>query len=696
MTETEIYELWEKSGFFNPDKLPRRNKKPFTIIMPPPNANGALHIGHALFVTLQDLMIRFYRMTGRKTLWLPGADHAGFETQVVFDKKLEKEGRNRFLLPRDELWREMFAFTQENKARMENQMRRLGASCDWSREKFTLDPDIIEKTQQAFVELHREGLIYRHKRIVNWCVRHQTTLSDLELKHETRIDPLYYIAYGPLSVATVRPETIFGDTALAVNPEDRRYKEYVGREVKIKTLLGEKTLPVIADESVDPSFGTGVVKVTPAHDPADFEIAERHRLESLTVIDRFGRLNEKTGPYQGLKTKEAREKVAADLEKTGLLIKIDPNYQHNVAVCYKCGTPIEPTLLPQWFMKMKPLAKPAIEAVKKGRIEFIPRHFEKTYFHWLENIEDWNLSRQIIWGIRIPAWFCGKCGEINVSLKKPDCCPKCRSTEIEQDPDVLDTWFSSGQWPFLSLGYPDSRDYRTFYPTTVMETAYDILFFWVARMIMFGLKRTGRAPFRYVYLHGLLRDENRQKMSKSKGNVIDPLVVSEKYGTDALRMALIIGIAPGTDPVLSEDKIRGYRNFATKVRNAAKYVLMNYDENLSGPAKLSKDDRKNLRELDKIKKQARRDIESFRFHEAGYALYHYFWHTFADRIIEEAKPRIKSEDESSRKAGQETLMTILVACLKMLHPFIPFTTEEIYQTLPERWRKEKTLLIETW
>jgi valyl-tRNA synthetase len=696
MTEQEIYSLWERTGYFNPDKLPKRNKKPFTIIMPPPNANGALHIGHALFVTLQDIMIRFYRMAGRKTLWLPGADHAGFETQVVFDKKLEKEGRSRFLLSRDELWNEMYAFTQENKTKMEGQMRRLGASCDWSREKFTLDKDIIQKTQAAFVDLYKEGLIYRDRRIVNWCVKHQTTLSDLELKHETRQDPLYYIAYGPLSAATVRPETIFGDTALAVNPKDELYSQYIGREIEIKTLLGDKKLPVISDEAVDPNFGTGVVKVTPAHDPADFEMALRHNLEIKTVIDRFGRLNEHTGPYRGMKTKDAREKIVTDLQKARLLIKIDPNYEHNVAVCYKCGTPIEQAIMPQWFLKMKPLAAPAIKAVRTKKIKFIPERFSKIYFHWLENIEDWNLSRQIVWGIRIPAWFCKNCREITVSLKKPSLCPKCRMDELEQDPDVLDTWFSSGQWPFLALGYPNSKDYKTFYPTTVMETAYDIIFFWVARMIMLGLKRTGKPPFESVYLHGLLRDEHRQKMSKSKGNVIDPLVVSETYGTDALRMALVIGNSPGIDPVISEDKIRGYRNFITKIKNAAKFTLMNYDENLHVKPKFSAEDRKNLRELEKVKKGVTKDIESFRFHEAAYTLYHYFWHTFADKIIEGAKPRIKDGKKAERKAAQEILLAILLESVKMLHPFIPFTTEEIYQSLPSRFRKQKALLIEKW
>ena len=697
MTPQQIYQLWEKSGYFNPDKLPKRHKKPFVIVMPPPNANGALHFGHALCVTLQDAMTRFYRLIGRKALWLPGADHAGFETQIVFDKKLEKESRNRFKIPRKKLWQEMFEFTRENRKIMENQLRQLGASCDWSRKKFTLDKDIIQKTQQSFVDLYKKGLIYRSSRAINWCLKHQTALSDLEVKHIEKKSPLYYIRYGPLVIATVRPETRFGDTALAVHPKDKRYKKYIGQTIEVDDLIAKTNLKVIADSAVQPEFGTGVVKITPAHDPDDFEISQRHQLEIKQVIDRFGRLNELTGPYQGLKVEEARQRVVDDLKKAGLMSKIDENYTYQLAVCYKCNNPIEPLIMPQWFMKMSELAQPAIRTVKQKKIKFIPSRFEKICLHWLNNIRDWNISRQIIWGIRIPAWFCKKCNHIEVSLKSPKRCPNCQSQKLYQDPDVLDTWFSSGQWPYLTLGFPNSADFRNFYPTDVMETGYDIIFFWVCRMIMLGLKQTGKAPFRYVYLNGMIRDKDRQKMSKSKGNVIDPLAGAETYGPDAVRMSLVVGNSPGTDPVVSEDKIRGFRNFSTKIRNAAKFVLMHYDSDLKIRPRFSQEDKRQLQELKKVKQIIRREMEAFRFHQAALKIYHYFWHTFADQIIESAKPRLKTpKSPADQAASQETLLIILYESIKMLHPFMPFVTEEIYQQLPKKIKKQKLLLIEPW
>lgn len=695
LKEDEIYELWERSGYFNPDNLPRKNRKPYTIIMPPPNANGALHLGHALGIAIEDAFIRFYRLMGRKALWIPGADHAGFETQVVFEKKLEKEGRNRFEIPREELWREMYAFTQENRKTMENQLRKLGASCDWSRKKFTLDEDIIRETQKSFVELHKQGLIYRGSRLVNWCPKHQTAFSELEVKYVERVDPLYYVKYGPLSVATARPETIFGDTALAVNPKDDRYRDYIGQDIEFDGLLGKVKLPVVADESVDPDFGTGVVKVTPAHDMTDFETGLKHDLPVKSVIDRYGKMNEFTGPYKGMKAAEARTAVAADLEKAGRIEKIEENYRHSVATCYKCGSLIEPMIMPQWYVKMKPLAEKGLEAVKSGKIKFVTEHFEKIYIHWLESIHDWNISRQIVWGIRIPAWFCAKCGEAVVSEKTPERCSKCGGSILEQDPDVLDTWFSSGQWPFLALGFPKSRDFKTYYPTDLMETGYDLVFFWVSRMIMLGLWRTKKAPFRNVYFHGMVRDKDRQKMSKSKGNVIDPLGVAEIYGADAVRMALIVGNTPGLDPVVSEDKIRAYRNFATKIRNAAKFVLAYVEPDSKIKPRFSRKDLDNLRELKIFKKDIERDIENFRLHEASNKLYHYFWHVFADKIIEESKPRLKdNEDAADKAAAGETLLRLLRELIKMLHPFMPFTTEEIYQSLPDK--KQNCLMAESW
>ncbi|MDP3784589.1 MAG: valine--tRNA ligase, partial [bacterium] len=587
--EEKIYSLWEKSGFFNPDtpqinadsNADKRRKNPrksaphlrtsaFSIVMPPPNANGALHIGHALFVTLQDIMIRFNRMRGKKALWLPGADHAGFETQSVFDKKLEKEGRNRFQIPREELYKEMYAFSMENKKIMENQLRRLGASCDWSREKFTLDPDIVKEVQNTFIKMHKDGLIYRGLRTVNWCVKHQTALSGLEVKRKEEKGKLYYMKYGPFTLATARPETKFGDTAIAVHPSDKRYKKYVGKEVEIEGLLGKFKIKVIADTAVDPNFGTGVIKVTPAHDLTDSEIGARHNLEVKQVIDRYGKLNHLAGPYAGMKVAEAREKIVEDLKKKGLLVKVDENYTHNLAVCYKCERTLEPIPLPQWYVTMKPLAKPAIEAIQKEKIKILPERQKKVLLHWLKNIEDWNVSRQIVWGIRIPAWFCAnatdnlqlttynskQCAPV-VLIKKPAKCPHCENQNLTQDPDVFDTWFSSGQWPYLTLGFKDKgkhdKDFKEFYPTSVMETGSDILFFWVARMLMLGIYRTGIVPFKTVYLHGLVRDKDRQKMSKSRGNVIDPLGVAAEYGTDAVRAALVAGNTPGRDSAISED-----------------------------------------------------------------------------------------------------------------------------------------------
>lgn len=716
-SEENIYKLWEKSGFFNPDNLhPPKNLKTyklknFSIVMPPPNANGALHIGHALFVTLQDIMTRFNRMRGRRVLWLPGADHAGFETQVVYDKKLEKEGRSRFQIERDKLYAEMREFSMENKKIMESQLRRLGASCDWSRERFTLDPKIVEEVQKTFIKMHKDGLVYRGLRTVNWCVKHQTALSGLEVKRKEEKGKLYYMKYGPFTLATARPETKFGDTALAVHPKDLRYKKYVGKEIEVEGLLGTSKIKVVADEAVDPKFGTGVIKVTPAHDPTDFEIGLRHNLEIKQVVDRYGKLNETAGPYAGMKVLEAREKITEDLNAKGLIVKVDENYTHNLAVCYKCERVLEPIPLPQWFAKMKPLAKPAIETVKKNKIKIIPAHQKKILLHWLKNIEDWNISRQIVWGIRIPAWFCeneklhqnsqidgksqkNKCVPI-ISMGKPTKCPNCSSANLEQDPDVFDTWFSSGQWPFATLGYPNGKDFKNFYPTDVMETGWDILFFWVARMIMLGIYRTGKIPFKNVYLHGLVRDKDRQKMSKSKGNVIDPLGVAEIYGTDAVRMALIIGNTPGNDIVISEDKIRGYRNFSTKVWNIARFIFQSFEENnLNLKIKLSTNDKKKINAVKKIKSEVASNIENFRFHHAAETAYHYVWHEFADKIIESSKSRLQSEDKKEREAALLLLVSIFLDCLKMLHPFMPFLTEELYQHLTSAI-KEKNIKIDT-
>ena len=717
--EGKIYKAWEESGFFDPDKLPdAKKRKPFTIIMPPNNANGLLHMGHAVGLTLQDILIRFWRMRGKKTLWLPGADHAGFETQVVYDKKLDKEGRNRYEISREQLWKEIWDFTQENKAKMYEQTKKLGASCDWSRETFTLDPKIIETIYDTFQQLYKDGLVYRDLKVVNWCPKHRTALSDLEVKYVEREDPLYYIKYGPLTLATVRPETKFGDTALAVNPRDPRYKKYIGKEIEAKGILGVLKFKVIGDEAVDPKFGTGVVKVTPAHDQTDFEIWTRHKEEIAgpkIIIDETGRLTGEVGEFKGLKVAEAREKIAEKMTEIGILEKVETNYKHQVATCYKCGNTLEPLPRPQWFIKMKPLTEPAMEAVKTGKIKIHPKRLEKDYAHWIKNIRNWNISRPIVWGIRIPAWFCENenCSPI-VSRDNPKKCPKCGSVNLKQDPDVFDTWFSSGQWPFAALmvergsnvkGKNQSskfrKDFEEFYPTDVMETGYDILFFWVARMIMLGLYRTGKIPFKDVYLHGLVRDKDRQKMSKSKGNVIDPLGVADTYGMDAVRMALVVGNTAGNDIVISEDKIRGYRNFATKIWNASRFVLMNKpaqnntkkkNEKTLSRLELSPADKKDLAQLKRTKTQVTKRLENYEFHLAGEKLYHYFWHEFADKIIEASKPRLTGENRKDAAAAYAKLEIILLESLKMLHPFIPFVTEEIWQNF-----KPGTLLMtEKW
>ena len=697
-TESRIYKLWEKSGYFNPYNLPGRHKEPFTIIMPPPNANGSLHAGHAVFVTIEDLIIRYKRMRGFRTLWLPGADHAGFETQVVYEKKLEKEGRSRFKMDPKELYKEIMDFTQSNKSFMENQLRELGASCDWSREKFTLDPDIIETVYKTFKKHSDDGLLYRGKRIINWCVKHQTSLSELETTAEEKVDPLYYIKYGPFTVATVRPETIFGDTAIAVNPHDKRYAEYIGKEVELGELgkfIGKEKLKVIADEYVDKEFGTGVVKITPAHDPNDFAIGLKYNLPSVEVIDRYGKLNDKTGKYAGLKVDEARKHIVEDLKKAGLLEKIDEKYKHSVKSCYKCAKTIEPKIMNQWFVKTVSLAEKAMEAVAGGKIKFVTEKFEKIFFHWMKNIQDWNISRQIVWGIPIPAKICKKCEEGFVDIEdKIKKCQKCGG-EVYSDPDTFDTWFSSGQWPFAALGYPDNNDYKIYYPTDVMETGSDILFFWVARMIMLGIYVTGEVPFKTVYLHGLVRDVNRQKMSKSKGNVISPIEMSEKYGTDALRMALVVGNTPGSDMALSEDKIKGYKHFANKIWNASRFVLENTkDFDFDKKPEITDEDKKLLEELSVEVKAVTDDIENYRFYLASEKLYHYFWHHFADVIIEKSKTRLARPKKGERESAQLILFEILSALIKTLHPFMPFITEEIWSILPIK--NKSLLMIETW
>jgi valyl-tRNA synthetase len=624
-------------------------------------------------------------LRGKKALWVPGTDHAGFETQVVYERKLDKEGRSRFDLTRDALYKEIWNFTQENKKNTEMGLRALGASCDWSREKFTLDPTVVTEVQKMFVKMFTDGHVYRGKRPVNWCTKHQTSLSDVETDTKEAADDLYYIKYGPLSVATVRPETIFGDVALAVNPEDLRYKQYIGKELDVPSANGILKLIVVGDDAVEKEFGTGVVKITPAHDANDFAMAMRHNLPIVEVIDKYGKLNDKAGKYQGMKILEARKKVVEELTTLGLIEKTE-SYMHSVPACYKCGTTIEPRVMDQWFIGMKPLAEKAIEAVNTDKVKFVPEHYKKICLHWLENIIDWNISRQIVWGIQIPAWFKraeGKDDEIYVGMEAPE------GEGWERDTDVFDTWFSSGQWPLVTLGYPDGEDLKTYYPTSVMETAGEIIFFWVTRMIIFGLYATNDIPFKNVYLHGLVLDAKGQKMSKSKGNVIDPLILTEKYGTDALRIALVIGNTPGTSLALSEDKIRGYRNFSTKIWNAARFVLTNKPASVEAVIISKRDE---VKEVDAIKAEVAKHIDDFEFHLAAEKAYHYFWHTFADKVIEAEKKKLSDGSPAEKDESYAVLEYILMESLKMLHPFMPFITEEVYQI----FRPGKMLMVEKW
>lgn len=692
-TEGRVYKFWEESGFFNPDVcvekgITKPDAKPFSIIMPPPNANGHLHAGHALFITLQDIMTRYKRMRGHKTLWAPGADHAGFETQIVYEKKLEKEGRSRFKMAPDELYKEIMAFTLENKKFMEQEVRSLGASCDWSREKFTLDPDVVKEVQKTFKKMYDDGLLFRGKRIINWCSRHQTSLSDVETVTIEQKDRFYYLQYGPFVIATARPETKFGDKFVVMHPDDKRYAEYKdGQKFEAEWINGKITATVIKDESIDMTFGSGVMTITPWHDATDFEIAKRHNLLFEQVIDERGKLLPIAGEFAGMKIAEARPKIVAKLKEKGLLVKVDENYLHRLPVCYKCNTPIEPQIMDQWFVKMKPLADIALKAIDEGKITFIPDNYEKIFRYWMNNTIDWNISRQIVWGIPIPAKICEKCGEgfpdLDDNIKK---CPKCDG-DVRKDTDTFDTWFSSGQWPLLMLDFPDGNDFKTFYPTDVMETGSDLIFKWVPRMVIFGLYLAKNVPFKIVYMHGLVNDPHGKKMSKSKGNVVNPLDITEKFGTDALRFGLVIGNPPGSESSLSEDKIRGYKNFANKVWNIARFVLsntegVNPDTSKITANRLAETDIAFIDEIRNLAKEITSDMENYRFHLASEKIYHYVWHRFADVILEQSKPVFSGTDSKAKVSRQQTLLEILKTSLKILHPFAPFVTEEIWSMMP--------------
>ena len=703
-TEERIYSWWENQGYFQPSNDPRNpdfdpNKKPFVISIPPANVTGSLHLGHAMFVSIEDLMIRYHRMKGESTLWVPGTDHAGIATQLQIEKALKKEGLTREDVGREAFVERTWAWKEKYGGIISKQIRRLGASCDWTRERFTLDEGLSRAVREAFVTLYEKGLIYRGPRLVNWSPNLRTAVSDLEVEHSQEPGTLYYFKYpladNPeeyLPVATTRPETILGDTAVAVHPEDERYKKYVGRKALVPMLKRE--IPIIADEYVDLEFGTGALKITPAHDPNDYEIAQRHNLEIINILNKDVTINENGGSYEGLDREECRKKLWQDMKDADMVIKEEP-YTLNVPRSQRGGEIIEPMISEQWFIKIEPLAHKAIEAVRDGSIRIVPDHFSKVYFNWMENIQDWCISRQLWWGHRIPVWYCADCRKMTVQREDPTECQHCGSKNIRQDEDVLDTWFSSGLWPFSTLGWPDeTEDLKYFYPTSVMETGYDILFFWVARMIMSGLEYTGEAPFHTVYLHGLIRDEHGQKMSKTKGNVIDPLVVMDKFGTDALRFTLLVGSSPGNDMNLSEKKVEANRNFANKIWNAGRYVINAIesapDKPEGDPVWTPADEWIHAR-MREVVRSVNRLFESYQFGEAGRQIYDFFWGEFADWYIEISKLQLrKGGDEAFYTAW--TLLRVMDKCLRLLSPFTPFVTEELWGHLKQAAEEKSALL----
>jgi valyl-tRNA synthetase len=715
LSEEKTYRMWEEGGYFSPEINPK--KKPFSIVLPPPNANADLHLGHALYV-VEDIMVRYHRMKGEPTLWVSGADHAGFETQYVFEKFLAKQDKSRFDYQRNELYQAIWDFVQNNRGNMENQLRRLGFSLDWTRKSFPLDPEIINTVYKTFKKLHDDKLVYRGSRLVNYCTKCGTGFSDLEVKHVEQKDPLYYMKYGPFVLATVRPETKFGDTAVAVNPNDKRYQKWIGKEIEVEGLLGKFKIIVVADEAIDPEFGTGIAKVTPAHDFTDYEIAKRHNLPSKQVIGFDGKLTKIAGPYAGLRVKAARAKVVEDMLARGLIDHIDENYIHTVATCYKCGSVLEPLPMEQWFIKVKPLTEKASEKINASEIKFVPTRFKKVALRWLTDFHDWNISRQIVWGIQIPAWKCNNLANhpsadtqwIVTDGTIPTECPVCHGHDLTQDPDVFDTWFSSGQWPFATLIQADLKNpekqelsnFKYFYPTSVMETGYDILPWWVCRMIMLGVYATDQVPFKTVYLHGLVRDAKGQKMSKSKGNVINPLAMIDRYGCDALRMSLIFGTAAGNDQSLSEDKIRGMRNFANKLWNIGRFILMNFEALPQKESSVpffdlkflkqlkSPNDIKIITELNNLILNVTKHMDKYRFSDAALEIYDFTWHTIADKYLEENKDRFKSGDIQALAVLRHIFLNIL----KFLHPFMPFVTEEIWSQMPKKFNKP--LIISPW
>jgi valyl-tRNA synthetase len=685
--EGRWYTYWEENRLFQPQL--RSGKEPYCIVIPPPNVTGSLHMGHALNNTLQDILCRFKRMKGYNVLWQPGTDHAGIATQNVVEKDLARRGLDRHRIGREAFIKEVWGWKEKYGGVILNQLKRLGCSCDWSRERFTMDEGLSRAVREVFVQLYDDGLIYRGDYIINWCPRCRTALADLEVEHEETDSFLYYILYpfenrdGGLVVATTRPETLLGDTAVAVNPEDKRYRGLQGTLVILPIL--NKPIPVILDKYVDMDFGTGALKITPAHDLNDFEIGNAHQLERIRVISEDGTMNELAGPYQGMDRFECRERILNDLKNAGLVKKIEP-YRNAIGHCYRCKTMIEPLLSKQWFVKTGPLAEKAMGAVKEGKTKIVPSNWEAVYFDWMNNIRDWCVSRQIWWGHRIPAWYCQACGEVIVAREAPRECSACHSSDLVQETDVLDTWFSSALWPFSTLGWPDETEELTiFYPTTAMVTGFDILFFWVARMMMMGLQFMGDVPFQDVYIHALVRDAYGKKMSKSKGNVIDPLDVLDHYGTDAFRFTLAALAAQGRDIKLSEERISGYRHFVNKIWNSARLVLMNVDEEgqrSSQEAVYSLQERWILARLNSVSGEITKALEAYRFNDAANLCYQFVWHEFCDWYLEMVKPGLYGEDDQVRASSRYILQKALTAVLKLLHPFMPFVSEEIWQRLP--------------
>jgi len=689
--EEKWYRYWLEHHYFRADE--HSSLPSYSIVIPPPNVTGVLHIGHALNNTLQDILIRYKRMQGYNVLWMPGTDHAGIATQNVVEKQLMEEGLDRRTLGREKFIERVWKWKDQSGGTIIQQLKKLGASCDWSRERFTMDEGLSEAVKEVFIRLYEEGLIYRSHYIINWCPRCQTALSDLEVEHEEILGKLYYLKYffkkGDrfLVVATTRPETMMGDTAVAVNPGDDRYKGMIGQKIILPVV--EREIPIIGDPYVDIEFGTGALKITPAHDFNDFEIGLKHGLPQVKVIDEEGRMNENAGRYRGMDRFECRRQIVEDFERDGLLLKIE-EYRHMVGHCYRCKTIVEPNLSLQWFVRTKPLAKEAINAVREGRTHIIPPVWEKTYFEWMENIRDWCISRQIWWGHRIPAWYCDSCGEVLVAKEDPLYCPKCHSNRLTPETDVLDTWFSSALWPFSTMGWPkETPELKKFYPTSVLVTGFDILFFWVARMMMMGLKFMGDVPFRDVYIHGLVRDERGEKYSKTRGNVVDPIDLIERYGADALRFTLAALTMPGSDLKLSESRTEGYRHFANKVWNASRFVLMNLEDfkwapkEDRNPKAYSLPDRWIRGRLNQAIRQVQASLEEYKFNEASHTLYQFIWHEFCDWYLELIKPYLyQDHDRKTRELSQEMLLEVLDATMRLLHPFMPFITEEIWQKLP--------------